>query len=308
MKAYVPFEITDAMLISSSVAEPDVSEPVWDPSVTYVEGDTVSVIGTNSHVVYEALANVTSNLNNPPATSPTFWIRKSNTNRFRMFEYNQGDPTVSESPFTVAIRPGKRIDAIMLDGLKASLLDVTVRDGSNNAVVFTIDADLSARNVTTYYDFFFAPFVYTKKIASFAIPPVADPIVYITLSDPSGTVEVGRCAIGLSTYLGASQNTNPIVDSDNYSEIKWDGFGKATLTPIPSIPTVEQKIALRASRLNLIRLFKEKADAKAVVWSGLDDIDNQYTESMILFGVYRNFQFDLSDPNYPVINLNIKGI
>ncbi len=305
MKAFIPIDITDAMLVSSTVAEPDAEEPSYNAATTYAEFAQASVITANSHLVYESL--VSGNVGNP-VTDETKWILKGKTNRYRMFDWNQGNPSVGASPMTVVIRPGKRISAIMLEGLKASTVDITITDGIGGPVAFTLDGYLLVRQVTTYYEYFFAPFVYDKVVATFEVPPVTDPVITVTLTDPSGVIEVSRFATGLDTYLGAVEKSNPVVDSDNYSEITYDPFGHATLNPIPSIPTTDQKLFCKSSRLNVVRQFKDQANAKAVVWSGLDDIEHDYQEALVLIGVYQNFQIDLSDPNYPVINLTLKGI
>lgn len=305
MKAFIPIDITDAMLVSSTVTEPDATEPQYSTGTTYAEFDQVSVVTENSHLVYESL--VASNLGNP-VTDATKWILKGKTNQYRMFDWNQGNPSVGSSPMTIVLRPGKRISAVMLEGLKASVVDITITDGIDGPVVFTIDGYLLVRQVTTWYEYFFAPFVYDKTVATFEVPPVSDPVITCVLTDPSGTIEVSRLAVGLDTYLGAVEQSNPVVDSDNYSEITYDSFGHATLNPIPSIPTIEQRLFCKSSRLNVVRQFKDQANAKAVVWSGLDDIEHDYQEALVLIGVYQNFQIDLSDPNYPVINLSLKGI
>lgn len=304
MKAFIPIDITDAMLVSSTVAEPDGAEPAYNPATTYAEFAQVSVITMDSHLVYESL--VSGNLGNA-VTDKTKWILKGNTNRFRMFDWNQGNPSIGQSPMTVVIRPGKRIDALMLEGLKASMVDITIRNGTDGDVVFTLDGYLLERNVTTFYEFFFAPFIYIKSFATFEIPPIPDPVIYVTLSDPSGTVELSRLAVGQSTYLGPIQ-WNPVSDTDNYSEIERDKFGRATMTPIPSTPLAEVKLEPDANKTNMIRQFKEQANARAVVWSALDDIDSPYREALVVIGFYDNFRIDISNHEFTVIDLSIKGI
>lgn len=305
MRAFIPIDITDDMLISSTIVEPDAAEPAWNSAITYAADAVVSVVSANKHEIYVSAA--AGNFNNPPATSPTKWVLKSYTNRFRMFEWNQGDPSVATSPLTVVLRPGSRIDALMLEGVKASVVDVTVRNGIGGPVVFTIDGYLLSRNVASFFDFLFAPFIYDKVVATFGIPPIPDPVVYLTLSDPSGTVELGRFAVGLSTYLGPIQ-WSPISDSDNYSEVTRDKFGRAKLTPIPSMPTNDIKLEPNANMTNLIRQFKVKSDAKAVVWSALDDMHSPYRESLVVIGVHSNFRIDISNNEFTVIDLAIKGI
>jgi len=312
MKAFIPIDITDAMLISSTIAEPDVAEPLYDPDDTYAEFALVSVISTNSHLVFESLVNDNRG-NNPLTTNSEVlrenakWIRRSYTNRFRMFDWNQGNPSVAQSPATVVLRPGKRIDALMLEGLKAALVDVTIRNGMGGDVAFTLDGYLLARNLSRFTEFFYAPFIYIKSVVTFEIPQIPDPVIYLTLSDPSGTVELSRFAFGRSIYLGPIQ-WNPVADSDNYSEVTRDKFGRATLTPIPSTPLVEVKLEPDANRTNAIRQFKEQTDARAVVWSALDDIDIPYRESLAVIGVWDNFSIDIGNNEFTILNLSLKGI
>ncbi|WP_430229948.1 hypothetical protein [Nitrosomonas communis] len=305
MKAFLPIDITDARFVSSTIAEPDAAEPAWNSGTTYAQDAEVSVITTDSHLVYKSL--VSSNLNNPPATSPDKWFLKGYTNRFRMFDWNQGNPSKGASPLTVTIKPGQRINAVMLEGIKAATAAITVKDGVSGPTVLTINKDLLNRHATTPYEWCFSPFVYDKVTATFDVPPVGDPVVTITLTDPSGTCELSRFAVGQAILLGDIE-WNPVSDAENYSEITWDAFGKATLTPVPSQPIIELELATEANRVNTVKQFRDQANAKAVVWSGLDNLDHVYAESLVLIGVYQRFPIDLSNIKQAKINLTLKGI
>lgn len=311
MRGTIPYVITDDMIVSSSIPEPAENEPTWDLDVTYDEFALVSVVTENSHLVYESLVSDNAG-HNPQLTNSDVvpavsakWKYKYRTNRHRMFDYIKGDVSVATSPFKLVLRPKKRVDTISFFDLKATDLDITVRNYDPSAV-YTLDGFLLERNVTTIYEYFFAPFVYVKKVATFNIPPIPDPVIEITLSDNSGTVEVGRFAVGQSTYLGAIQ-WNSVVDFDNYSKINWDEFGKAELIPIPSVPSNQQKVLVDAYRLNLVRQFRELANAVPVVWSGLDDMDYHYTESLLIFGIYDSFQIVEVNNGFSELNLSIKG-
>lgn len=89
MKAFIPIDITDARFVSSTIAEPDVSEPAWSSGTTYAEFDQVSVISADTHDVYESLQS--SNLNHNPATSPTYWISDANPITQHAATHNIGD-------------------------------------------------------------------------------------------------------------------------------------------------------------------------------------------------------------------------
>lgn len=312
MKAFIPEVVTDEMLVSSSIPEPSSNEPLYNSGSTYAEFDLVSVISENSHLVYESL--ISGNIRNNPVTTDTEampndpkWIKKSYTNRFKMFDMNQGDPSVATSPLTVIIRPGKRISSLGLDIIKATEVDITITDGDGTEPIYTLDGYLLNRQGIGWYDFLYEDFLYDTKVVTFAIPPISDPVIKLVLTDPSGVIELSRFGFGMDCHLGTIQ-WNPVSDSDNYSEIEWNRFGRATLTPIPSIPLTEQKLTVNREQINVVRKFRELANGKAVFWSGLDDREYEYTESLIIVGVYRKFSLDIPNPSYAVANLSIKGI
>ena len=304
VKAFIPIDITDARFVSSTIAEPDTAEPAWNSGTNYAEFAQVSIITTDSHLVYESLQS--SNLNHPPTTSPTWWILKSNTNRFRLFEWNRGFGSQGVSPLEVVIRPAKRINAVMLEGLTAKTAAIKVQDGIDGPVVLFASRDLLARHATTPYQWCFAPFVYDKTFATFEIPAVIDPVITMTLTDPSGLCEIGRFAVGMAIDLGEVE-WNSVSESENYSEIEWDAFGKATLNPIPSQPTLELPVTADAISINRVRQFKELANAKAVVWSAMQSIE-AYREMHTLIGVYQRFKFTPLNHRILQIDLTLKGI
>lgn len=112
--------------------------------------------------------------------------------------------------------------------------------------------------------------------------------------------------MGLSTDLGEVE-WNSVSEGENYSEITWDKFGKATLNPIPSQPTLELELELEAMKINRVRQFKELANAKAVVWSAMEKIQS-YREMHVLIGVYQRFKITSQNHKFAKVNLMLKGI
>lgn len=302
VKAFLPIDITDAMLVSSSIVEPSASEPAWVAG-TYAEFARVSVIDTNSHLVYESL--VGGNADNPSTLPRTKWILKSYTNRFRMFEWNRGLPSVGGSPLTTTIRPGKRINAVVLIGIKAAVAEVTVQNGIGGDIVYSMTDDLLARHAMTAYEIAFTPFIYDTVFATFDIPPVGDPVITVRLTHPDGVCELGRFAIGMATDLGEVE-WNTVAEDENYSEITYDA-GKAVFDPVPSMPGLEMQLAIDANRVNRALQFKGMANGKAVVWSAMHNID-AYRQMHVLIGPYQRFKFTTLNHKESAINLKIRGI
>lgn len=183
-----------------------------------------------------------------------------------------------------------------------------MKNGETNEQIFELDVGLMRRNVTSWWEYLFSPFEQTRIFPMYQIPPVSDPVIYLTLYSDSGDVEINKFGFGLSFDLGVVLNKNPIVDFENYSEITRDDFGRATLTPRPSIPTAKLNLATRANRLNAVLGFKKKSDGKVVAWSGLDDADNPYTQSLAFYGMHQEFNADLSDQGFAQIDLFLEGV
>lgn len=302
MRATIPIEVTDSMIVSSTISEPFSTEPGYSSTTAYSIDSKVTV----GHDVYVSLEN--SNIGNDPLTSVK-WKKIYKSNKFRMFDFNDGTPSsVSASSMTVVIKPGQRIDSIILGGLKADRAEIIVKKADKNEVVYELDVILRRRNATTWWEYLFSQFDQQRVLATYQIPPVINPLIQITLYSNSSNIEIERFGFGLSFYLGTVLNVSPIVDSENFSVIERDDFGRATLTSRPSIPTAKVKIATRANRLNAVLSFKKNSSAKVVAWSGLDDIVHNYSEPLAFFGVHQEFTTDLSDEGFAQIDLFLEGV
>ena len=81
MQFIKPVSISDATLISSTIAETDYS--AWSSGTTYALGD--KVILTSTHRVYESLQAANTN-HNPTEAASTWWLDIGPTNRWAMFD------------------------------------------------------------------------------------------------------------------------------------------------------------------------------------------------------------------------------
>lgn len=305
VKAFLPIDITDDMLISSTIAEPDASEPEWDSTTTFSEGALCSVITANSHLVYESLQ--AGNLNHiPDKTLKTWWILKSYTNRFRMFNWYQGNPSSGQSPMTVVIRPKRRINALVLEGLKAAGLEVSIRNGIDGPVVYTIDGWLLSRNVSTFYEYFYAPFVYDRIVSAFDIPPIPDPVISVTLTDPSGICEIGRFGVGLSMDIGIV-DWNSVSEDGSYSDVTFDSSGWPTLTPNEGASSLDMQIELDANRVNSVAQFKKMIKNKPVFWSAMEQVGS-YSQMHVMIGIPERFRIIPQNHKTANIDLRLIGI
>lgn len=304
VKAFIPIDITDVMLINSSIAEPDQSEPLWDSGTVFAESALVSEVTANSHLVYESLQ--AGNQNHQPSTSPTWWILKSYTNRHRMFEWNRGKKSIGSSPMSATIRPGRRINAITLEGIKAATAEIIVQDGIGGPVILQVNKNLLNRHAVTPYQFAFAPWIYERVLSTFDVPPVSDPVVTMTLTDPSGTCELSRYAIGTSFDLGEIEWDSSLEDENNSSVTRND-FNEAEFNPAPDIPVLEAQIEIDANRVNLARQLKSDANGKVLIFSGMERIDS-YREMHTIVGFFRRFTLTSRNHKKAKFDIRVEGL
>ena len=66
------------------------------------------------------------------------------------------------------------------------------------------------------------------------------------------------------------------------------------------MPKADLTIFAKASKNEIIRQFKGDSDAKIVVWSGLDDIDNPYTPARLEFIIHTANATAGGDPTAPI--------
>lgn len=310
VKAFLPIDITDDLLISSSIPEPDPDEPLWDTTTPFAEGAWCSVISANSHLVFESL--IAGNVNNDPLKTNTDvvpastakWIKRSYTNRFRMFNWYQGNPSRGQSPLTVVIRPKRRINALVLDGIKASVLELTIKNGMDGPEIFTMDGWLLSRHASTFYEYCYAPFVYDSVVSSFEIPPIPDPVISVTLTDPSGICELRRFGVGLATEIGMI-DWNSVSEDNSYSDIEFDSSGWPTLKPNEAPSSLEMQLELDAPRVNAVAQFKKTIKNKPVFWSAMEQVD-AYSQMHVMVGIPERFR--IIPQNHKIANVDLRLI
>nr|QQZ50317.1 hypothetical protein JKL49_00890 [Phenylobacterium glaciei] len=127
MKIVRPVTITDAVLTSSSVTEP---ETLWSGATTYGLSAAVYRVIDNVHQRFVSLQ--AGNLNKIPEalTSSTWWQATGATNRWACFDETVGSLTTRASSIamTLALPGTERADTLYLAGLAAATCRVQVSD------------------------------------------------------------------------------------------------------------------------------------------------------------------------------------
>jgi hypothetical protein len=293
--------ITPAMLVSSSVAEPDTGEFVYNPATTYAAD--VRVISTSLHRTFESAAP--GNVGHP-LTDPAWWIDVGPTRRWAMFDLLRSTGTTGASPMVLEIEPGRRVDSIGLVNIDANSIEITV--GSGGDVVYTYTEDLTTRVVASWYDYFFSQFTSKTAIVLFDLPPYPNMTVTVTLTREGGDVSCGALLVNRSIYLGETQY-DAESDALNFSKIERNDFGdfsESLLIPRRTVPTTRQTVWGPKGIVNQLTALRTKLNAVPALWSGVDDPDHGYFGPLLILGVFKRFTINMAHPTQVISTIELE--
>lgn len=303
MKVVPPITITDSLLVSSTLTEPEAGSPStenpWSAAATYALEATV--ISTTYHRKYESLQ--TGNINHAlpvyPETENDWWIDVGPTNKWAMFDLYRNTQSSGVSPIIVRISAGERINSVALLGLDASSISISLDSnvGSPSTNYYYHSEDLVTRDVDTWYEFFFAPFRTKESVVRFDVPPYAPPsILTLTITNTDGIAACGGVVIGTAEYLGETQR-DAELEFISFSLVERDEFGNATLVPRRNIPTTDQILLLDKDDVAAARTVIRELDAVPALWSSLDEDSHVLFDPMLILGICRQARFITADPD-----------
>lgn len=302
MRVIPPITITDAMLTSSTVAEPAAGETVWSAATPYTVGQ--QAIRTSTHRIYQRLVAGTT------ATAPEVdfanWLDVGPTNRWAMFDTLRNSATTAATSMTIVITPGRRIDSIALMGLVGESVTVSMTSVPLGTV-YTTTENLILRNTVSWSGYFFSSFAYAGSTVRFDLPSFTNAVITVTVSRASGNVALGALVIGQQFDLGRvlSQARS---DALNFSTVTRDNFGGAILVPRRTVPKTDQQIVTQPARIDKVREIRTALNAVPAVWSGMDDkVSNPHFESLLILGIYKEFSITL-DASITNISLSLEEI
>lgn len=302
MKIVRPVTITDAVLTSSSVTEP---ETLWSAATTYGLNAAVYRVIDNVHQRFVSLQ--ASNLNKVPeaASSLTWWQAAGATNRWACFDETVGSLTsrASSIAMTLALPATERADTLYLAGLAAATLRVQVSDPLAGAV---FDRTLSLTDpgaVTDWYAYFLEPVRRDSEAVVTDLPPGAGSTLTLTLTDAGATVTVGVVVAGFSQNIGGTRWGAQLGIRD-YSVKADDAFGnqyvlerafrkKASFAVVVDNRLLDSVIATLAEGRASLRLYIGSGD---------------YASTVVL-GFFKDFNVEMSQPpNRSLCSLELESI
>lgn len=304
----VPVEVTDAMLDSSTIAEPAASETAWNAATNYAVGDEAILVST--HRVY---TNLIAGVN---ATSPELaltgatprWLDTRPTLRWAAFDNQVSTASSAVTPLTYTMLPGL-INAIAFYGLDGTTLSISIKDAPGGTVVYTNTIDLTEPPLD-YYDYYFGRIKSLTKAVIRDLVPYANPEVTISITAGTGvTVAAGMIAFGdLRSLLSAGAIGGTLAGAKakpiTYSYISTDAFGTTSI--VRRTRSTDMEITARvpaADADTALVTIQEVLDIPAA-WIGSDAAG---FAGLNVFGLASG-DVSYEGPVFSIITINVRGL
>lgn len=255
-----PVTLTDAMLISTTVAAED-STAVWVSGETLTAGDQRHRVET--HAVYRRLNSGGANTE-LPELDPYNWQRIRTTNLWAMFNASNTSATRQASPLGVVLQPDT-FNAIYFNGLVGTGLVTTVKDEPGGTVLNTTTSDLEGRIVLDEWDYDYAPFKQLKDLLIEGVTPVPGMELTATITSGGGDVACSMFQVGDLRRLGrtlAGVEAEPL----SYSKAETDEFGDTTFTKRPGSKGFRASALLSRDEADAVLDILEEVDGIPCLW------------------------------------------
>ena len=303
MKVIPPVSITDAMLTSSSIAEPAAGEPpVWVAATNYTL--STKVTRTTTHRIYQNLIAGVDATN--PEDAPTRWLDIGPTLRWAMFDLFSSNKSTATTSMTVSIAPGQRVNGVALLGLVGSSVQISMTVAAvevwNSGAI-----NLTLRNTLTATQYAFGKFGQKKAIARFDMPPYSSATITITITGPT----VGCSAFVVGSYFDMGRVLSGVdAAALNFSVIERATTGELSkMLPRRSVAKPSMTVLSRSSSTDALLDLREQLNAVPAVWSGMDDQDSgPYFNALLILGPYKEFSPKLNGNGLVETSLQLEEI
>ena len=299
MKLIRPVTITDAMLVSSSIAEPDSGETAWNSSTTYALDDEIYLAST--HRVYRS--KQAANLNKNPVTETAWWLDIGGTNKWAMFDEYVSTASTDTTPLTAVFDPGI-IDALALFNLTGNTATITMTDGAGGPTVYTRELQLQVPVMGDWYAYYFEPFRQIPVFVLTDLPPYLNARVTVAVEGDT-TASVGMCIPGRSYTIGDSQYGVEVGIRDYSRKTTDEDTGFIALEQRHFAKTMQATVRLASQYFPEVHQQLEQLRATPCVW--IADKTGQSTP-MTMFGFYRDFRLVVDYPGLGAYSLDIEGM
>lgn len=307
MKIFEPVNITSTRLLSSNVPEDEGAE--WVVGTTYAKDVVVKVStydGVDYHKAYKSLAD--GNVGNPPPTTSTGltpkWSEVGWLNRWKCVDPYVNTQTENTGTIEVMLN-SSGCDSLAMFNLIGTSVKYTVYDNTDTIVVPETTVLLDRSGVVDWLTYFLNPFDYRNDFIVY-FPFYYTSKIKVVLDGQSGTAKIGQLVTGKSVDIGLTKYDIEMAIID-YSRKVTDEFGRTTLSQGKWAKKVSAEMHITNDRFDYLYKYFSRLRAVPCVFDFNND-DMSDFESLIIYGIYKDFAQIIPYPQDSECKLEIEGL
>jgi len=300
LKIIRPMTVDDAALADSNVPESDYDE--WDVGTEYSLGEVKIYIDTDKHWIIESLQN--SNTGHVPTgeASDTWWLKRGNTNRWKMFDQSVQSQTENPDSIVVDVIAEAIASGLALLNVSAATVNITVTD-DDEGEVYNQDYNMTSDSgVQDWYAYFFEPIVRLADLAVTDLPSYAGATVTVTLTDTGNTAKCGALILGQFRELGQTQYGMGL-SIDDYSVKQQDDFGNYTILERAYRRRSDITMSVDNGFVDQLHTILSSFRAEPTVYIGSDSFG-----ASIVYGFYKSFNINVAFVSHSICTLELEGL
>lgn len=298
MKIVRPYTVLDSTLIACNVPETDYA--AYASGTTYALGSLVIVVSTNVHKIFESLQ--AANTGNDPATSPTWWLDRGATNRWKMFDTLVNSQTEHAGDITFSLKIAGRINSIALLNIYASSVRVIATDAVDG-VVFDRTSDMRGNLGTIdWWSWFFESPEWDSEAVMTDLPMYSDITISVTLTNIGGAARCGACIVGLSKDLGDTQY-GASVGIQDYSVKTRDTWGNYTVLERAYSKRANFTVNADNNAIDRLQALLARYRSVPILYIGAEEFG-----STTILGFYKDFSVSIAYCTFSVCTIEIEGL
>lgn len=294
LRVIPPMVVTDAMLISTDVAETDHAE--WSGATTYSLGQRVIY----QHKIYESLQ--ANNTDHNPASMTSWWLLVSATNRWKCFDLSTSTQTIKTGSMTYTLRPGRIINAVAI--INAAAKTARVRMVSESVTVYDTTKSLRGSiSDSTWWHYFFGDVDPITDVLFLGMPTYGSADIIIDVDAGTDQAAVGVLALGQLKDLGLKIRYGVELGILDFSRKERDDFGEIQLVQRGFARWAEFPCYLSTRMVDAVIRNLSAVRATPCIWIG-----TELTTSTIVYGWYRDFSVQVTYPQISDCSIEIEGL
>lgn len=298
MKVIVPTQITDSLLTSSTIPEPDTGETVWAPYMSAIGDERISTV---THRVYRAAVASTDDPLDGINEVPPTWVDIRPTNKYAMFDGKNNTKSEEDTQLIVELTTGSVSDSISGFGIEeVNTINVTVTDPGDGEV-YNRDVEMNDNSkVYDAYTYFNEPIIKKTEFILADLP--AYNFATVKLTADGANIKFGNLIVGRQFDLGTATTTTKLSLID-FSRYELDDFGNTTIVQGNTAKLVDFDIVIPDTDSSRIYNTMDSLIGIPTVWAGAETDD----DPTLTFGYIRNFDLVLTH-KIQSAQLSIQGL